>query len=226
MWSAVRNFVLLESLVGDVVIGQRVYISLCVVTDHDFLIGIFAGFAQSHAVLGIHVRNSRRHPLLIPCEPGFAEHGHKVLIDHLVIQPQEISEKRMFRLLGMQISCQFICQRKSAISFVTIRHGVLLSRYSISTERSVECSYLGMKTCLCQKKKFLCYTGGVGNNSSFIVTPMDKVKIENHSFTGFSWFAGWLFTIGFLNLSFGKGLLAVILWPYYIGQYVSALVGN
>lgn len=56
--------------------------------------------------------------------------------------------------------------------------------------------------------------------------PMEKVKVENHSFTGFSWFAGWLFTIGFLDLTFGKGLLAVLLWPYYIGQYVNAVVGS
>jgi len=53
---------------------------------------------------------------------------------------------------------------------------------------------------------------------------MSKVKIENHSFTGFSWFAGWLFTIGFLHLSFWKGALALVLWPYYIGLYVSALI--
>jgi hypothetical protein len=26
-----------------------------------------------------------------------------------------------------------------------------------------------------------------------------------------------LFTIGFLHLSFFKGLLALLLWPYYIG---------
>ena len=36
---------------------------------------------------------------------------------------------------------------------------------------------------------------------------MDKIKVENHSFTAFSWFAGWLFTIGFLHLAFWKGLL-------------------
>jgi len=53
---------------------------------------------------------------------------------------------------------------------------------------------------------------------------MEKIKIENHSFTAFSWFAGWLFTIGFLHLSFGTGILAILLWPYYIGLYVSALI--
>jgi hypothetical protein len=53
---------------------------------------------------------------------------------------------------------------------------------------------------------------------------MEKIKIENHSFTAFSWFAGWLFTIGFLHLSFGMGILALLLWPYYIGLYISALI--
>lgn len=55
---------------------------------------------------------------------------------------------------------------------------------------------------------------------------MEKIKIENHSFTGFSWFAGWLFTIGFLKLAFWQGVLAAILWPYYIGQYVSATLAD
>jgi hypothetical protein len=55
---------------------------------------------------------------------------------------------------------------------------------------------------------------------------MDKIKVENHSFTAFSWFAGWLFTIGFLHLAFWKGLLAIAFWPYYIGLYVSALIQN
>jgi len=53
---------------------------------------------------------------------------------------------------------------------------------------------------------------------------MQKIKVENHSFTAFSWFAGWLFTIGFLHLSFGTGVLAILLWPYYIGVYISALI--
>jgi hypothetical protein len=53
---------------------------------------------------------------------------------------------------------------------------------------------------------------------------MEKIKVENHSFTAFSWFAGWLFSIGFLNLPFWKGLLALVLWPYYIGQVVAAAI--
>jgi len=45
----------------------------------------------------------------------------------------------------------------------------------------------------------------------------EKIKIENHVFSGGMWIAAWLFTIGFLQLSFTKGVLALLLWPYYLG---------
>lgn len=53
---------------------------------------------------------------------------------------------------------------------------------------------------------------------------MKKTTIKHQSFTAFSWCAGWLFTIGFLDLAFWKGLLAIILWPYYIGVEISMLI--
>lgn len=53
---------------------------------------------------------------------------------------------------------------------------------------------------------------------------MEKIKIEQHSFTGLSWAVGWLFTIGFLHLSFWQGVVAVILWPYDLGVFVSTLM--
>ena len=31
------------------------------------------------------------------------------------------------------------------------------------------------------------------------------------------WVMGWLFTIGYLRLTFWKGVLALIIWPYYLG---------
>jgi hypothetical protein len=52
---------------------------------------------------------------------------------------------------------------------------------------------------------------------------MEKIKIEHHSVSGTLWFAGWLFTIGYLHLTFFRGLLAIVLWPYYIGLAVAAL---
>tara|TARA_B100000745_G_scaffold300509_1_gene254831 strand:+ start:4311 stop:4469 length:159 start_codon:yes stop_codon:yes gene_type:complete len=47
---------------------------------------------------------------------------------------------------------------------------------------------------------------------------MQKIKITHYFFEGF-WFAAWLFTIGFLQLSFFKGLLAIILWPFFLGEF-------
>lgn len=46
---------------------------------------------------------------------------------------------------------------------------------------------------------------------------MDKIRIEQHSSLGMVWVAAWLFTIGYLDLSFWKGVFAIAVWPYYIG---------
>ena len=47
----------------------------------------------------------------------------------------------------------------------------------------------------------------------------NKIRITQHSSLGAAWFAGWLFTIGFLQLNFWSGVLAVIVWPYYLGVH-------
>lgn len=49
-----------------------------------------------------------------------------------------------------------------------------------------------------------------------------RIKIEQHGGVGLIWFAGWLFTIGYLDLSFWRGLLGLIVWPYYIGVEFAA----
>jgi predicted membrane protein len=51
-----------------------------------------------------------------------------------------------------------------------------------------------------------------------------KIKIEQHSFMVGAWCASWLFTVGFLHLGFWKIVLAFVIWPYYIGVRVSAVV--
>lgn len=53
---------------------------------------------------------------------------------------------------------------------------------------------------------------------------MEKIKIENHTFTGGVWIVAWLFAIGFLKLGFWQGVLALIIWPYYIGAALSSLL--
>lgn len=37
------------------------------------------------------------------------------------------------------------------------------------------------------------------------------------------WFIGWLFAIGFLKLAFWKAVLALVIWPYYIGVAIRAM---
>jgi hypothetical protein len=34
---------------------------------------------------------------------------------------------------------------------------------------------------------------------------------------GMLWFGGWLFTIGFAQLGFWKAVLALVIWPYFLG---------
>ena len=51
-------------------------------------------------------------------------------------------------------------------------------------------------------------------------------KVEVAGIMGPIWFIGWLFTIGFFKLSFFKGLLALIVWPYYIGEFLSKIITN
>jgi len=46
---------------------------------------------------------------------------------------------------------------------------------------------------------------------------MEKIQIQQQGFAGVLWIAAWLFTIGFLHLTFWKGVWAIILWPYYLG---------
>jgi hypothetical protein len=53
----------------------------------------------------------------------------------------------------------------------------------------------------------------------------DGVKIENRVDLGIFWMMGWMFTIGFLKLSFMKGALALLIWPYLVGQHFANLPG-
>lgn len=38
---------------------------------------------------------------------------------------------------------------------------------------------------------------------------------------GLVWIAGWLFTVGFLNMGFKDGLFALLFWPYNLGTFLS-----
>lgn len=38
---------------------------------------------------------------------------------------------------------------------------------------------------------------------------------------GSLWFIGWLFSLGYLQLGFWKGLFVILLWPYFLGVGLS-----
>ena len=48
---------------------------------------------------------------------------------------------------------------------------------------------------------------------------MEKTRVEPVAGMGTVWLLGWLFTIGFLRLGFWKGVLAIVLWAYYLGVH-------
>ncbi len=47
--------------------------------------------------------------------------------------------------------------------------------------------------------------------------------ITNQDSLGALWCIGWLFTIGYLKLTFWKGVLALFIWPYYMGRHFSKI---
>ncbi|MCS7217160.1 MAG: hypothetical protein NZ924_05770 [Candidatus Bipolaricaulota bacterium] len=36
-------------------------------------------------------------------------------------------------------------------------------------------------------------------------------------FAGLFWFAGWLFTLAYAQLPWWQAILALVIWPYYLG---------
>ena len=46
----------------------------------------------------------------------------------------------------------------------------------------------------------------------------DKRSFKVEVFGGSFWLVGWLFTIGFVNLPFWRAVLAILLWPYFLGD--------
>jgi hypothetical protein len=47
---------------------------------------------------------------------------------------------------------------------------------------------------------------------------MENIIVTHGDSLGSLWGIGWLFTIGYLGLTFWKGVLAFFIWPYYIGK--------
>jgi hypothetical protein len=41
-----------------------------------------------------------------------------------------------------------------------------------------------------------------------------------HNAAGTLWFGGWLFTVGLLRLVWWKAILALLVWPYFLGVHL------
>jgi hypothetical protein len=43
------------------------------------------------------------------------------------------------------------------------------------------------------------------------------VQLNIASLVGPIWYIGWLFTVALTQLTFGKAVFALVIWPYYLG---------
>ena len=50
------------------------------------------------------------------------------------------------------------------------------------------------------------------------------MKNSGGGFIGGFWFIGWLFTIGFADLVWWKIILGIVVWPFFLGDKVLALL--
>ena len=67
----------------------------------------------------------------------------------------------------------------------------------------------------------------VASAESVVQTDMEETMSEENAKScsgnckpasaGAIWFIGWLFTIGFVKLIWWKALLAIVLWPWFLG---------
>ena len=52
--------------------------------------------------------------------------------------------------------------------------------------------------------------------------PRSNIRVDQSGGVVFLGIWAWLFTIGYLHLSFWKGVIGIILWPYYLGSTFGA----
>jgi hypothetical protein len=47
--------------------------------------------------------------------------------------------------------------------------------------------------------------------------PQTDVRATVGELIGALWFIGWLFTVGYAQLAWWQSLLALLIWPYFLG---------
>ena len=49
--------------------------------------------------------------------------------------------------------------------------------------------------------------------------PYRDIRVRGE-WAGMFWFAGWLFTLAFTKLLWWQAILALVVWPYYLGVHL------
>jgi len=63
----------------------------------------------------------------------------------------------------------------------------------------------------------------IGVSETTVMTESSKLYgSAPNGMSGMVWFAGWLFTLGYLKLTFWKGVLGLVVWPYFLGASMGA----
>ncbi len=53
-----------------------------------------------------------------------------------------------------------------------------------------------------------------------------QLTVTANAAVTFPWFTLWIFTIAFAHLSFGQGVLGLLIWPYYLGDAIAKVAGR
>ena len=54
------------------------------------------------------------------------------------------------------------------------------------------------------------------------VPTKNTIKVDQSGFAFFVGMWAWIFTIGYLHLTFWQAVLGIVLWPYYLGTNFAA----
>lgn len=57
------------------------------------------------------------------------------------------------------------------------------------------------------------YNGAKGGSMAY----ERRWRAGSSGFAGMFWFAGWLFTLAYAQLLWWQAILALVIWPYYLG---------
>jgi hypothetical protein len=58
-----------------------------------------------------------------------------------------------------------------------------------------------------------------GDDDRPVAVKTVRAGAARSSLAGMLWFGGWLFTVGILQLIWWKAIVALLVWPYFLGSH-------